>query len=137
MFSKYTYVYAVYEAGSFTKAAEKLFISQPSLSVAIKNIENEIGAPLFERTGSGAIPTEIGREYLRTAQKIKSAEQEFTNRLHDIYSLETGSISVGDTNYLCSYVLPRIITRFKILYPKIEVTLTEANSTLLGEMIEK
>ncbi len=137
MFSKYDYVYAVYQAGSFTKAAESLYISQPSLSVAIRKIEKEVGAPLFDRIGNGVVPTEIGLEYIAAAEKILRIEQDFSNRIHDIYELETGSLSVGGTNYLCSYVLPRIITRFKTLYPKIDVTLTEAHSAMLGEMIER
>ena len=137
MFSKYHYVYAVYETGSITKAAEKLFISQPSLSVAIQKLEKELGAPIFERTGSGVTLTEIGKEYIRAAKEIHRIEQNFSDRLRDIYQLETGSLAVGGTNYLCSYILPHIITRFNALYPKIEVTLTEANSKTLGSMIER
>jgi len=137
MFRKYEYVYAVYQTGSFTKAAESLYISQPSLSVAIRKIEKEVGAPLFDRNGGGATLTEIGQEYIAAAEQIRRTEQEFTNRIHDIYELESGSLSVGGTNYLCSYVLPRIITRFKARYPKIDVTLTEANSATLGDLLEQ
>ena len=136
MFSKYKYVYAVYQEGNFTRAAESLFISQPSLSAAIKNIEKEVGAPLFDRGGGAARLTEIGREYIAAAKKIMSAEHDFLNRIHDIYELETGSISVGGTNYLCSYVLPRIINRFTALHPKVEVSLVEAQSKTLMEQID-
>lgn len=136
MFSKYQYVYAVYKEKNFTRAAQKLFISQPSLSAAIKNIEKKIGAPLFERSGLGAIPTQIGEEYIASCEKIMNIENEFETKLHDIYNLETGHITVGGSNYLSSYVLPRIINRFKMLFPKIDVTLVEANSVSLGEMIK-
>ena len=61
MFSKYNYVYQVYKEGSFTRAAEKLFISQPSLSAAIKNIEQKLGADIFERTNGGVRLTEVGQ----------------------------------------------------------------------------
>ena len=136
MFSKYKYVYAVYEEENFTRAAKKLFISQPSLSAAIKNVEKKVGAPLFERYGNGAKLTEVGREYIAATEKIMRTEKEFVNRLNDIYSLESGHISVGGTNYLSSYVLPGVITRFSELYPKIEVTIEEAKSKNLIEMIE-
>ncbi|MBQ3023448.1 MAG: LysR family transcriptional regulator [Clostridia bacterium] len=136
MFSKYEYIYAVYTEKSFTRAAKKLFISQPSLSAAVKNIENKVGAPLFERNGVHITPTEIGVEYIRTAEKIMRAEKDFENRIHDIYNLETGEITVGGTNYLCSYVLPKIINRFTNMYPKIKVTLMEANSGKLSEMMD-
>lgn len=136
MFSKYEYVYAVYKEKNFTRAAKKLFISQPSLSAAIKNIEKQVGAPLFERSGIQTKLTEVGKEYIAAAEKIMSAQNDFVNKIHDIYDLETGHITVGGTNYLSSYVLPRIINRFTSLYPKIEVTLVEANSSNLGDMIK-
>lgn len=137
MFKKYEYVYAIYETGSFTKAAEQLFISQPSLSVAIANIEQKIGASLFVRTGSGAKLTPIGHEYIAAAEKMNRAEQEFRNRLHDMYELETGKLVVGGTSYLSSYVLPPIIKRFSAQFPKIDVSLIEGKSTDLAAMIEQ
>lgn len=136
MFAKYEYVYAVYTEKSFTRAAQKLFISQPSLSAAVKNIEKKVGAPLFERTGTGVSPTEIGMEYINAAEKMMSIENDFNNRINDIYNLETGEITVGGTNYLCSYVLPKIINKFASMYPKIKVTLVEANSQNLCNMID-
>ena len=136
MFHKYEYVLAVYEEKSFTKAAQKLFISQPTLSVAIKNIENRLGAPLFERTGTQIVPTEVGREYLSAAEKIQQIEREFSHKLGDIYGLETGALTVGGSNYLSCYVLPKIMTRFSAKYPKISVTPIEGNSLTLAKMIE-
>ena len=136
MFSKYEYVYAIYTEKSFTKAAKRLYISQPSLSAAIKNIEKKVGAPLFERSGHYITPTQIGREYIACAEKIIHIESDFENRIHDIYNLESGKLTVGGTNYLCSYVLPEIINKFTSSYPKIEVTLVEANSGNLLSMIE-
>ncbi len=135
MFSKYNYVYQVYKEGSFTKAAEKLFISQPSLSVAIKNIEKKLGADLFERVGSTLKLTETGAEYIAACEHIITAEKEFFNRINDINNLKTGKIVVGGTNYLSSYVLPRVINRFNKIYPDIEVELAEGNSLNLREMI--
>ncbi len=135
MFKKLEYVYAVYKEGNFTKAAEKLFISQPSLSAAIKNVESEVGAPLFDRLGGGVMLTEIGREYINAAERMMSIKDEFENRVNDIYNLDVGKIAIGGTNYLSSYVLPGIINSFSEKYPKIKVTLVEANSRTLGELI--
>ena len=136
MFHKYEYVLAVYNEKSFTRAAQKLFISQPTLSVAIKNIEAQLGAPLFERTGSQIVPTDIGFEYLAAAQRIQQIEREFSHKLGDIYGLETGSLSVGGSNYLSCYVLPKIMTRFSAEHPKITVTPIEGTSLTLAKMIE-
>lgn len=136
MFTKLDYVYAVYRERSFTRAAEKLFISQPSLSAAIKNVEKEVGAPLFERSGTAITLTEVGQEYIAAAEKIISIREEFVNRINDIYGLEVGKITVGGTNYLSSYVLPKIINDFSSRHPKIEVVLAEANSHSLLEMMK-
>ena len=137
MFSKYKYVYALYQEKSFTRAAEKLFISQPSLSAAIKGIEKRIGAPLFERTGAGIIPTNVGRVYVEAVEQIIRTENDCMRKINDLYNLETGSIRVGGTNYLASYILPRIINRFTSLYPKVEVEVVEAHSSTLTQMLQE
>ncbi len=136
MFEKLDYVYSVYKEGSFTAAAERLFISQPSLSAAIKKLEGELGSPLFERGSGGVKLTEVGEEYIRAAERIMDIREEFSNRLNDINELNIGHIIVGGTNYLSSYLLPRIINRFAERYPNVEVTLVEANSSKMGEMLK-
>lgn len=135
MFQKYKYVLAVFEAQSFTEAAKKLYISQPSLSVAIRNIEKDLGAPLFERGNAGITLTEVGQAYIVSAQKMRSAEEEFTRKLSEINGLQTGKLVVGGSNYLSSDVLPRIISQFRAQYPGVEIVLTEANSTHLRQML--
>ncbi len=135
MFKKYKYIYSVYKEKSFTKAAEKLFISQPSLSAAVRGVEREIGAPIFDRSGNGVTLTEVGNEYICAAEHILSIENDFMNRINDIYNLEVGNIRIGGSNYISSYVLPKIINKFSGLYPNINVSLTEANSSVLLEMI--
>lgn len=135
MFNKWRYVYELYKEQSFTNASKKLFISQPSLSAAIKNIENKVGAQLFERTGHGIELTEVGREYIAATEQILNVENEFKNKLNDIYNLESGSIIVGGANYVASYILPKIITRFHVLHPNISIELVEANSYNLGKML--
>ena len=135
MFSKYKYVYAVYKEKNFTRAAEKLFISQPSLSFAIKKIEEEVGAPLFNRYGGKAELTEVGREYITACEQIMSAENDFSRKINDLYSLEAGSLTVGGSNFLSSSILPKIITRFSSLHPSIKVNLVEANSSVLKKMM--
>ena len=135
MFQKYKYVLAVYREQSFTLAAQKLFISQPSLSVAIRKIEKEIGGILFERSGSGVKPTEIGMAYISAAQKMCQAEDEFAKKCLDINELQIGKLVVGGSNYRSSDVLPKIITSFHEKFPNVEIILVEANSIRLREML--
>ncbi len=137
MFSKCRYVYELYKEQSFTDASKKLFISQPSLSAAIKNIENKIGAQLFERTGHGLELTEVGREYIAAAEKILNVENEFQIKLSDIYNLESGEIILGGANYVSSYILPKIVTEFHVMHPNISIRLMEANSHNLAKMLLK
>ena len=65
IFNKKDIIYTIYQEKSFSKAAQKLFIAQPSLSVIVKKIEDEIGTPLFDRTCKPIRMTEAGMEYIR------------------------------------------------------------------------
>ena len=135
MFRKMEYVYCVYKEGNFTRAAEKLFVSQPCLSAAIKKIEHELGMPLFERRYSDLRPTRIGYEYLKAVEKIMGIQQEFEKKMIDIKNVAYGTISVGGSNYVSSYVLPYIVSEFSKQYPKIEILLTETSSIELEKKI--
>ena len=135
MFNKMDYVYAVYKEKSFTKAAEKLYISQPCLSAAVKKIENEIGLPLFERRYSSVRPTKIGLEYIAAVEQIKGIEQDFISKIQNTEHLQRGSVTIGGTNYALSYILPLIIKEFSKLYPKIEINLVETKSLELEKML--
>ena len=135
MFKKMDYVYTVYKERSFTRAAEKLYISQPCLSAAIKKIEEEIGMPLFERRYSSVRPTEIGYQYIEAAEKIMSIQQNFAARISDINNMEIGRISIGGSNYVSSYILPRVVAEFSKLYPQIDISLTETNSVELEKSL--
>lgn len=137
MFKKVNYIYTVYQEGSFTKAAEKLYISQPCLSSAVKRTEQLVGGPLFERKSDGVYLTELGVEYIRTAEQILALEQQFFQKAKDIHGLKRGTVRVGGSNYVSSYILPRIIERFAAKYPDVTVSLTEADSGKLTQMLQQ
>ncbi len=137
MFKKMEYVYAVYKEQSFTKAAEKLYISQPCLSAAIRKIEEEIGMPLFERRYSSVRPTRIGLEYIDAAEKILNITRAFITKIDDIHNIEYGNLKVGGSNYVSSFILPRIIGNFTKLYPKIEISLLESSSVEMEKKLNE
>jgi len=137
MFKKAQYVYAIYREASFTKAAETLYVSQPCLSAAIRQIEQKIGAPLFTRGASSVKPTELGLEYIKTAEQILALEEQFINRVKDVNSLSRGTVRVGGSNYISSYLLPQIIDHFSKQYPNVIVSLTEGSSTELNDLLQK
>jgi len=136
MFDKKEYVYAVYKEKSFTAAAAKLYVSQPCLSAAIKKIEQQIGRPLFERRTGDLTPTKIGYEYLECAKKMMEIEAAFAQTLEDINNMKAGDIRIGGTNYVCSYVLPLIVSEFSRQYPNVEISIYEANSVELEKMLQ-
>ncbi len=135
MFQKMDYIYMIYKEQSFTKAAEKLYVSQPCLSAAVKKIENEIGAPLFTRHHAAVLPTKIGLEYIAAAEEIMNASQRFTAKVHAMREMEFGSIHVGGSNYVSSYILPALVSHFSKRYPKIDITLTETSSVELEKKL--
>ena len=135
MFQGMHYIYEVYKERSFSKAAQNLYISQPSLSAAVRKIENRIGSPLFDRSTSPIRLTDCGREYIRCAEKIMDIQNEFESYINGQNELQTGQLSIGASNLFASYVLPSCISHFTRKYPHIDIHLAEANSPVLTERL--
>lgn len=135
LFSRRELIYTIYQEKSFSKAAQKLFISQPSLSLMVKKLEEQIGMPLFDRSTKPIQLTSAGQEYLAAAQAIRQTENSFLNYIRAVNQLEAGSLGIGSNQLLSSLVLPRYIGAFAQKYPKIKLTLLDANSTTLENEI--
>ena len=106
MFRGMEYVYAVYKEKSFSKAAEKLFISQPSLSANVKREEQCVGYPIFDRSTKPLGLTEPGKKYIETVEKILSMQNEFSEYIDDLGDLKTGKLVLGGSSLYSSWVLP-------------------------------
>ncbi len=135
MFQGMHYVYEVYKEMSFSKAAKNLFISQPSLSAAVKKAEAQIGFPVFDRSTNPIRLTELGEEYIRSVENIMDVEKRFSNYVEDLRGLKSGAIAIGGTNLFVSYVLPPLLSRFTEQYPFIHVNLVEATTAQLEERL--
>ena len=135
MFTHKDLVYAVYQERSFSKAAQKLFIAQPSLSLIIKKLEEKIGTPLFDRTTKPIGLTEAGQEYIAAVEAIRQTEAGFRNYLDSVNALQAGTLGIGSNQLLSSLVLPDYIARFTGQYPGIRLSLVDANSTTLQNLI--
>ncbi len=120
---------------SFSKAAQKLFIAQPSLSLMVKALETELGTPLFDRSSKPIRLTEAGMEYVRAAEQIQQIEHAYCEYIVALNNLDTGSLRIGSNQLLSSVVLPRYISGFMQNHPKIKFSLTDANSTTLENEI--
>lgn len=128
-------IYAIYQERSFSKAAQKLFIAQPSLSLIVKKLEQQIGTPLFDRTTKPIKLTQAGQEYIAAVEQIRHIETSFENFIAAQANLEAGSLGIGSNQLLSSLVLPRYVSRFSQAYPKIKLTLEAASSTTLENAI--
>jgi len=135
LFSRKELIYTIYREKSFSKAAQKLFIAQPSLSLMVRKIEDQIGIPLFDRSSKPIQLTEAGREYIAAVEAMRHIESSFENYIEATLSLETGSLGVRSNQLLSSLVMPRYIHAFKQQYPGIQLTLLDANSTTLENKI--
>ncbi len=128
MFKHKDYVLTIYEEGKFTKAAEKLFLSQPSLSATIKRIEDKLGAPIFDRSCSPVELTDIGKEYLEYAKRIKELEDSFEKYVSNIGNLITGKLRIGGSSFFSSFILPDMISRFNKQHSNINFEVYEDNT---------
>ena len=137
MFRDKDYVYAVYQERSFSKAAARLYISQPSLSAKIKKIESELGAMIFDRSTSPLRLTEFGEKYIEAITEVNSIEHRIENLVNDINMLQYGELSVGASNVYAAYVLPSIIAEYKAKYPGVNIRLVEGNTDTLEQMLAK
>lgn len=135
MFQGMEYVYAVYQAKSFSKAAKELFISQPSLSASVKRIENKIGYPIFDRSTKPLQITEYGVQYIRTVEQMMSVKNEFVNYINDLGELKTGSLTIGGSSLFSSLILPPVLSEFGKKFPMIRVELIEETTVKLNQFI--
>jgi DNA-binding transcriptional LysR family regulator len=120
---------------SFSKAAQKLFIAQPSLSLMVKSLEAELGTPLFDRSSKPIRLTEAGEEYVRAAEQIQQIEHAYGEYIVALNNLDAGSLRIGSNQLLSSVVLPRYISNFMQNHPRIQISLMDANSTTLENAI--
>lgn len=129
------YIVTVAEEKNISKAAEKLHISQPSLSSRILNQEHRIGVPLFDRTTHPLQLTYAGERYILAAQHILSMKEQLEKEMEDIANTRKGRILLGATKSRSIYLLPQVVPRFKELHPQVEITLVEEISTVLESLL--
>ncbi len=130
------YVAVLSQYNNFTRAADELGISQPSLSQYIKNIEKQLGIDLFIRNGQDVRITDAGETYLQLGLKILNLENEMNNRINDIKNEKKGTIRIGIASYRCSTLLPNVIKKFHEFYPNIKIIISEQKTTDLKESAE-
>ena len=126
---------AVYEEGSFSKAARRENCTQPGLSVQIRHLEEEFGVALFTRSRRGVEPTVAGKRLYARSLSILNSVAETGHALRNLSSDVTGAITIGTVPSVSRSALPAALSRFVDAHPNVELTLDEAYGGTLTERV--
>jgi len=123
---------ATAEARGPKRAAERVFRTQPAVSMALAKLESEIGAPLFDRANRGAyILTASGELLYAKAKRLLGLREEALSEIRELHSLEQGRVRIGANESAGVYLLPRLIEVFRKKHPKVRIEVTRQNSMQL------
>lgn len=130
------YVKTIAECGSITAAAKKLFVSQPSLSQMLRQIEQEIGLPVFDRSTSPLRLTYAGEKYLHAAERMLAANAELESQLREIRQEHSGRLRLGISVTRAMQVMPLVLPVFTEQYPNVSLEMTESGSATLEQLLQ-
>lgn len=122
------YAVAVDTYRSFVLAAEKCFVTQPTLSMQIQKLEEHLGVKLFDRSRQPVIPTEIGIEVIEQARKLLNESYKVKEIIDERKGEVVGELKIGVIPTIAPYLLPRVIGGFMEKYPKVKLTISEFNT---------
>lgn len=132
---QYKAFHAVVAAGSITKAAETLFVTQPALSRSIQALERGLGCPLLYRTPKGIVPTQEGALLYQHLDQAMAVIATAESRIRDIGSLEGGEIRIGAGDMLCRHLLVPVLHTFHLLHPAVRIHVTCVETPGAAEML--
>jgi LysR family transcriptional regulator, hydrogen peroxide-inducible genes activator len=131
------YIIAVDTYRHFATAAEKCFVTQPTLSMQIQKLEEELAAKIFDRSKQPVVPTELGESIIKQAriviQETRAIRQIIQNQKEEI----SGELRLGIIPTLAPYLLPLFLNSFLARYSGIRVSITEVTTALLIEKLKK
>lgn len=127
----------VAEHGSFSRAAEALFLTQPTVSEHVRALEQDLGLPLLDRLGRGATPTPAGELLLGYARRMLTLAREARQAIDQFQGRMRGELAVGGSTIPGEYVLPVLIGQFKAKYPEISIGLLVGSSRQVTEWVEE
>jgi len=125
---------ATVRLGSFTRAAEELFLTQPTISMQIKKLADAVGLPLFEHVGRAVKPTEAGRELYDACRKIFDVLANLEMKVSDLQGMRRGRLRVAVITTV-KYFLPELLGEFCAKHPGIDVALKVSNRDRIMERL--
>lgn len=120
---------------SFSRAAEVLQLTQPSITARIQALERELGEELFERGGRGVKLTDAGRVFLPYVEQILQHLQEGRDAVEEVRNVQLGSLRLGSAITISTYVLPGILNRFCKEFPGVDVVIRTGRSEQVLNML--
>lgn len=120
---------------SFSRAAEALQLTQPSITARIQALERELGEELFERGGRGVRLTDAGRVFLPYVERILQQLQEARDAVEEVRSVQLGSLRLGSAITVSTYVLPTILNKFCSEFPRVDVVIRTGRSEQVLNML--
>ncbi len=129
------YVLAVLRAGSMTEAAKQLYISQPSLSQTIRQAEEQLGTPIFNRDTSPMSLTYAGQMFVKAAREVMSIDTNLLNEIEEIKKESHGRMRLGFSVQRGMQLLPQVIPDFTQKYPYVRIELHEHGSDTLEQLL--
>ena len=119
--SQLEFFVTVVAEGGFSKAAERVFRTQPAVSIAIRRLEEEIGTPLFERSQKAPVLTDAGELFYDYAQRILALRAQALGVVGELRSLKRGRVRIGANESTSLYLLPHLILDYRARYPEVMV----------------
>src|SRR5918995_5055282 len=120
---------------SVSRAAEALFVTQPTLTARVKGLEQELGSRLFIRSGRGMRLSDAGRAFLPYADRSLAAAAAGRRLLSELARGESGQLALGAAPAVSTYVLPRILTRFRRTHPKVQLAVRTGHSEEILDLV--
>ena len=120
---------------SFSRAAEALFLTQPSVTARIQALERDLGERLFERSGRGVRLTEVGVCFLPHAERVLQALHEGRDAIEALRNLQSGSLILASATTVSTYILPGVLKTFRQRFPRVEVSVRTGRSEQVLQML--
>jgi LysR family cyn operon transcriptional activator len=127
------YLLAVADHGGFTRAAEVLHVSQPTLSQQIRQLEETLGVSLFDRTSRTVRPTDAGAAYIECARRVLVELAAGKRALHDVKDLSRGSLRLAMTPTFMAYLVGPLVRDYRAQYPNIHLQIFELSMVDIEE----
>jgi DNA-binding transcriptional LysR family regulator len=134
-FSQLEAFYLVVKMKSFTRAAEKLNVTQPAVTIQVKSLEKSLNLKLIQHVGKRVQLNEAGELLYQYAEKIFNLVSDADEKMRDFKKLMRGTLQIGTTKHYARYIMPYLLSEFQRRYPRIKVILDEGNSENMARSV--